>query len=310
MDHINLYPPIDPVQKGFLDAGDGHTLYWEVSGNPQGRPVVFLHGGPGAGTQPVFRRFFDPGRWRIVLFDQRGCGKSTPAASIAANTTAHLIDDMEALRRHLNIPAWTLFGGSWGSTLALAYGQAFPERVMGFFLRGVFLFRPSEVDWFLHGMGTFFPEAHDRFMRFLAPAGRDDVLTSYHRLLTDPSAAVHMPAAHSWYAYEEACARLIARTSVVPPDDGSALAMARIECHYMRHDGFLDPDQLLRDLPRIAHLPCTIVQGRYDVICPPSSAAELAGKWPGSRLIMVPDAGHSALEDGTRSALIAEVNRF
>ena len=310
MDHINLYPPIDPVQKGFLDAGDGHTLYWEVSGNPQGRPVVFLHGGPGAGTQPVFRRFFDPGRWRIVLFDQRGCGKSTPAASIAANTTAHLIDDMEALRRHLNIPAWTLFGGSWGSTLALAYGQAFPERVMGFFLRGVFLFRPSEVDWFLHGMGTFFPEAHDRFMRFLAPARRDDVLTSYHRLLTDPSAAVHMPAAHSWYAYEEACARLIARTSVVPPDDGSALAMARIECHYMRHDGFLDPDQLLRDLPRIAHLPCTIVQGRYDVICPPSSAAELAGKWPGSRLIMVPDAGHSALEDGTRSALIAEVNRF
>jgi len=310
VDHINLYPPIDPVQKGFLDAGDGHTLYWEVSGNPQGRPVVFLHGGPGAGTQPVFRRFFDPGRWRIVLFDQRGCGKSTPAASIAANTTAHLIDDMEALRRHLNIPAWTLFGGSWGSTLALAYGQAFPERVMGFFLRGVFLFRPSEVDWFLHGMGTFFPEAHDRFMRFLAPAGRDDVLTSYHRLLTDPSAAVHMPAAHSWYAYEEACARLIARTSVVPPDDGSALAMARIECHYMRHDGFLDPDQLLRDLPRIAHLPCTIVQGRYDVICPPSSAAELAGKWPGSRLIMVPDAGHSALEDGTRSALIAEVNRF
>ncbi len=309
MTNFDLYPPIDPSQKGFLETGDGHSLYWEVSGNLQGRPIVFLHGGPGAGTQGIFRRFFDPSRWKIILFDQRGCGKSKPAASIQDNTTAHLIADMELLRRHLNIEEWTLFGGSWGSTLALAYGQAHPDRILGFFLRGVFLFRRSEVDWFIHGMGRFFPEAHRRFISYLDQSERNDPLDSYSRRLNHADPMVHIPAAQTWYAYEEACARLIPRAPALRPDDESALAMARIECHYMKHDGFLSPNQLLGDMPRIAHLPCTIVQGRYDVICPPNSAVELAHRWPHCQLVIVPDSGHSALEEGTRKALISAVNQ-
>jgi proline iminopeptidase len=197
----DLYPPIDPLQKGFLDVGEGHSLYWEVSGNPNGRPILFLHGGPGASVQPIFRRFFDPQIWKIVLFDQRGCGKSRPAASIIDNTTDHLIADIERLRIHLEIQAWSLFGGSWGSTLALAYGQAFPERVLGFTLRGIFLFRPSEVDWFLHGMGRFFPEAQAKFKTYLPVSERGDVLEAYSRRLNHSDSMVHLPAAHAWYAY-------------------------------------------------------------------------------------------------------------
>ena len=301
---LDFHPPIDPFQKGSLAVGDGHRLYFEVSGNPDGRPVVFLHGGPGAGTQPIFRRFFDPERWKIILFDQRGCGLSTPSADIRANTTQDLIADMEKLRTHLNVPSWLLFGGSWGSTLALAYGQAFPERVTGFILRGVFLFRPREVDWFLTGMGHFFPEAWQRFTGFLPAPERGDLLSAYSARLNHPDPAVHFPAALSWYAYEEACARLLPRIPAIPPDETSALAMARIECHYMVNGGFMAPDQLLLDMPKIAHLPGIIVQGRYDVICPPCSASDLARSWPGSQLNMIPDAGHSALETGTKHALI------
>ena len=308
---MDLFPPVETHASGMLEVGDGHSLYWEVSGNPSGPVVLFVHGGPGAGTAPTYRRFFDPGFWRIVLFDQRGCGRSRPGSLIDANSTAHLVADMESLRRHLGVKRWLLFGGSWGSTLALAYGQAHPSRCTGFVLRGVFLFRPHEVEWFLSGMGHFFPEAWRRFMGFLPVTERGDVLAAYMRRLNDPDPLVHMPAAKAWCAYEEACARLL------PRDDGGAeaegpgvLAMARIEAHYMVHGGFLEPDQLLVDLPRIAHLPAIIVQGRYDVICPPATAEELARSWPGARLTILADAGHSAMETSTRMALVAAVEEM
>jgi proline iminopeptidase, Neisseria-type subfamily len=301
---MDLFPPIDPHAAGMLEVGDGHTVYWEESGNPRGVPVLFVHGGPGAGTAPPYRRFFDPSFWRIILFDQRGCGRSLPAASIHANTTAHLIEDMEALRRQLGVERWLLFGGSWGSTLALAYGQAHPARVLGFVLRGVFLFRRFETEWFLRGMATFFPEAHRRFAAPL-PAGETDLLGAYHRLLTDPDPAVHLPAARAWCAYEEACARLIPRGEGLSGESAACLAMARIECHYMVHDGFLAPDQLLDGMAAIADHPAVIVQGRYDMVCPPVSADDLAARWRRARLTMVADAGHSAMEPGIRLALVA-----
>lgn len=302
---MDLFPPIEPFQTGMLAVGDRHTLYWEVSGNPQGVPVLFLHGGPGAATAPAYRRFFDPSFWRIVLFDQRGCGRSVPAASVEANTTAHLVGDIEALRTLLGVDRWLLFGGSWGSTLALAYGQAHPDRVLGFVLRGVFLFRRGEVEWFLTGMGTFFPEVWRRFAAHVAPA--TDLLAAYHRRLRDPDPAVHLAAARVWCGYEEACARLMPRLDASDMAAAAALAMARIECHYMRHHGFLADNQLLRHLPAIAHLPCTIVQGRYDMVCPPAAADDLATAWPKARLVMLPDAGHSSMEPSIRAGLVGAV---
>ncbi len=304
---MDLFPPLDPFASGWLDVGDGHRMAWEVSGNPRGIPVVFLHGGPGAATAPPYRRFFDPAFWRIVLFDQRGCGRSSPNADLEANTTAHLVADIERLRVHLGIARWLTFGGSWGSTLALAYGQAHPERVLGFVLRGVFLFRPAEVEWFMTGMGRFFPEAWRAFTGHLAPHERVDLLAAYHRRLTDSDPAVQLAAAREWCAYEESCARLLPRPDRGTMDDAACLAMARIECHYMVNRGFLEPGQLLANLPRIAHLPAAIVQGRYDMVCPPATAEELARAWPGARLALVPDAGHSAMEPGVRTALVAAV---
>ncbi len=305
---LDFYPPITPHATGWLDVGDPHRLYWEVSGNPDGAAVLFLHGGPGAAVAAPYRRFFDPAFWRIVLFDQRGCGRSTPNASVEANTTADLIADMEKLRRHLGIERWLLFGGSWGSTLALAYGQAHPDRVAGFVLRGIFLFRPQEVAWFLDGMGLFFPEARRRLVEFLPEGERGDLLGAYYRRLLDFDPAVNLPAAQAWCAYEDACARLLPRAAATTgAEAGGSLSLARIECHYMVHGGFLAPGQLLGNMNRIAGLPATIVQGRYDMVCPPATAVELADSWPGSRLTLIPDAGHSAMEPGTRAALIEAV---
>lgn len=300
---MDLFPPVEPNATGMLEVGDGHTLYWEESGNPRGIPVLFVHGGPGAGCAPAYRRFFDPRFWRIVLFDQRGCGRSLPAAALHANTTQALVADMEMLRRHLGIERWVLFGGSWGSTLALAYGQSHPERALAFVLRGVFLCRPQEIEWFMTGMGTFFPDAQRRFAAHVA--GDDGApLQAWYRRLTDPDPAVHGPAARVWCGYEEACARLVPRGDGAEADGAACLSMARLECHYMINDGFLEPDQLLRHMGRIRHLPATIVQGRYDMVCPPVSAWDLAREWPGARLTMVPDAGHSAMEPGIRLALV------
>ena len=303
----DLYPPIECNASGMLQVDSRHSLYWEESGNPRGIPAVFLHGGPGAGCTPVYRRFFDPAVYRIVLFDQRGAGRSTPTAELADNTTQHLIADLERLRRHLRIERWLVFGGSWGSTLALAYGEAHPERCLGFVLRGVFLGSRREIDWFLYCMGTFFPEAWRAFLGPIPTAEREDLLGAYYRRLTNPDPAVHLPAAKAWCRYETSCSTLRPIPQNVAPlaAERGALALARIEAHYFVNSLFLKPDQLLTELHRIRRLPCVIVQGRYDVVCPPVSADELARAWPEADLHIVPDAGHSAMEPGTRTGLVA-----
>jgi proline iminopeptidase len=312
----DLFPEIGPFETGYLPLTDGHVMYWEQVGNPRGTPVLFLHGGPGAGAGAVHRRFFDPGFWRVVIFDQRGAGRSRPLGSLQANTTPHLVADIEALRRHLGIERWLLFGGSWGSTLALAYAQGFPHRVAGCVLRGVFLGRAEEVEWFLRGLSTIFPDAYATFAGFIPDAERGDLLGAYLRRLTDPDPAVHMPAARSWSVYEGSCSTLLPSPDSVSSfaQDRTALGLARIEAHYFAHKLFL-PDEmsdggLLGGMARIAHVPAEIVQGRYDVICPARTAFDLAAAWPAARLTVVPDAGHSALEPGVRRALVAAVERF
>jgi proline iminopeptidase len=289
-----------------------HTMYWEECGNPNGVPLLFIHGGPGGGSLPHHRRFYNPSCFRIVLYDQRGAGRSTPVAELADNTTAHLVDDIERLRRHLGIERWVLFGGSWGSTLALVYAEAHPARVVGLVLRGVFLATRAEVEWFIDGMRRIFPEAWREFNHFLPPAERADALAHYYRRLTDADPRTHRPAARAWDRYESACSTLLPKPagSSRPEGDAGALAIARIEAHYFTHDAFLAPNQVLDRLPRIRNLPCTIVQGRYDVICPPVSADALARAWPEAEYIVVPDAGHSVREPGTTRELVAAVQRM
>lgn len=267
---------------------------------------MFLHGGPGAGASPTHRRFFDPDHYRIIIFDQRGCGRSRPYAEIRENTTDHLVSDLEALRRVLGIDRWILFGGSWGSTLALAYGARWPERCAGFILRGVFFGTRREVDWFLFGMSMFFPEAHREFVNFLPEAERHDVLANYHRRLIDPDPGVHGPAALNWALYESACSNLLPRPSASPVRGGdvSALALARIEAHYFKHDLFLPESYIARAVASIRGVPATIIQGRYDMICPAATADALARHWPHARYVVVPAAGHSALEPGILAALV------
>ena len=303
-----------------LDVGGSHQLYWEQSGNAKGVPVVFLHGGPGAGVAPAYRRFFDPAAYRIVLFDQRGAGRSTPEASIDDNTTAHLIEDIEALRKHLGIERWVVFGGSWGSTLALAYGQAHPERCIGFILRGIFLFSADEIDWFMggdgQGMGRFFPEAYRAFSGFIPSSSRGDLLQAYYTRLIDPDPDIHKPAAAAWCAYENACSRLIPMGSKQKDSKGfgqyysGALSMARIEAHYMVNKGFLAPDQLIAGVKTIEEHPAVIIQGRYDMVCPIAAADRLAQAWPGAQYRIVADAGHSSMEPGIRSALVKATEDF
>jgi proline iminopeptidase len=307
-----LFGEIEPYASGRLPVDTPHVLHWEACGNALGTPVVFLHGGPGGGCLPHHRRFFDPAFWRIVLVDQRGAGRSTPVAAIEANTTMGLVSDLERLREHLRIERWLLFGGSWGSTLALAYAEAHPERCLGLVLRGIFLARPQEIDWFMQGMRMVFPEAWRTFEQFLPPEERHDLLGSYYRRLADPDPTIHIPAAQAWDRYEVACSTLLPPTEMPAAleNDATALAIARIEAHYFVHSAFIEDAQLLRHLPRIAHLPCTIVQGRYDIVCPPVTADELARKWPGAEYIIVPDAGHSVREPGITRALVAAVDRL
>lgn len=306
----SLYPDCAPRATGMLALDARHTMYWEECGNPNGVPLLFIHGGPGGGSLPHHRRFYDPLRFRIVLYDQRGAGRSTPVAELADNTTAHLVGDIERLRGHLAIDRWLLFGGSWGSTLALVYAQAHPERVLGLILRGIFLATRPEVEWFIDGMQRIFPEAWRDFTHFLPAVERADVLAHYYRRLTDPDPRIHRPAAQAWDRYESACSTLLPKPERNRHADADALAIARIEAHYFVHDAFLDPNQILDRLPRIRHLPCTIVQGRYDIICPPASADALARAWPEAEYIVVPDAGHSVREPGTMRELVAAVQRM
>jgi proline iminopeptidase len=308
----DLFPEIGPFETGYLPLSSNHVMYWEQVGNPRGRPVLFLHGGPGAGAGAVHRRFFDPEFWRVIIFDQRGAGRSRPLGGLDDNTTQDLVSDIETLRRHLGLERLLLFGGSWGSTLALAYAQACPERVIGCVLRGVFLGRPAEVDWFLHGLAAIFPDAHAAFAGFLPEEERGDILGGYLARLTNPDPAVHLPAARAWSIYEGSCSTLLPSPETVTSfaQDRTALGLARIEAYYFAHGLFLPPEGLLGNMHRISRVPAEIVQGRYDMICPARTAFELAAAWPAARLSIVPDAGHSALEPGIRRALVAAVERF
>lgn len=307
-----LHPPITPYASGMLDTPGVHRIYWETSGNPDGIPVLFLHGGPGSGTSPNHRRFFDPARYRIVLFDQRGCGRSTPHGELADNTTPHLVADMEALRTLLGIDTWLVFGGSWGSTLALAYAEAHPERCRGLVLRGIFLCRRSEIDWFLYGIRAFFPEAQRKLAEFIPEDERHDLLGAYHRRLLDPDPAAHQPAAHEWATFESSCSTLLPSPELVAAfcNDKTALSLARIEAHYFMNDIFLPEGSLLANVGRLRAIPAIIVQGRYDAVCPVVTADELARVWPEARYVIVPDAGHSAFEPSIARELVAACDRF
>lgn len=307
-----LFPEIEPFARGYLAVDPPHRLYWEECGNPQGVPALFLHGGPGAGATPSSRRFFDPQAYRIVVFDQRGAGRSTPPGAIESNTTRDLVADIETLRLHRGINRWLVFGGSWGALLALAYAQSHPRHCLGLILRGVFLGSRSEIDWFLTGMRRFFPEPWREFAQHLPTSERGDLLAGYYRRLTDADPAVHLPAARAWSRYEAACSTLIPADSALHPldDPDVALGLARIESHYFVHDCFLHEGALLAGVARLHGIPGVIVQGRYDMVCPPQSAHALASAWPRARFEIVPDAGHSALEPGTVDALVAATERF
>ncbi len=309
-----LYPEIEPYRTERLRVDDLHEIYFEESGNPQGRPVVFVHGGPGGGTEPKQRRYFDPERYRIVLFDQRGCGRSTPHASLERNTTWHLVADMEAIRERLGLERWMLFGGSWGSTLSLAYALRHPERVTALVLRGIFLLRRREIDWFYQeGASRIFPDAWEAYLAEIPPAERGDLLAAYHRRLTADDPATRIRAARAWSVWEGSTSRLfpdpelIARTG----EDTFAIAFARIECHYFVNRGFLESDGwLLAQAGRLRGIPGVIVQGRYDVVCPMESAWALHRAWPEAQLRIVPDAGHSASEPGIVHELITATDRL
>ncbi|UUX51152.1 prolyl aminopeptidase [Nisaea acidiphila] len=299
-----LFPRTAARRSGHLQVDDLHRIYWEQIGKSGGIPVVFLHGGPGSGISEAHRRFFDPETFDVVLFDQRGTGRSAPLAELRGNTTQDLITDIERLREHFGIEQWIVFGGSWGSTLALAYGEAHPERCLGFVLRGIFLGTEREVDWFLHGMGQFFPEAERRFVGFLPEQERGDLLAHYLRRLVAEDPEIHQPAADCWAGYEAACSSLLPLPAIGGEEPQRALSLARLEAHYFANRMFLEPGQLLAQLDRIRHLPAVIVQGRYDVICPISTAAQLAAAWPEAKFEIVPDAGHSAMEPGIARSLI------
>jgi proline iminopeptidase len=307
-----FYPPLDSHADGMLDVGDGHRIYWEVSGNPGGKPVVFLHGGPGSGTSPLQRRLFDPAAYRIVLFDQRGCGRSIPHVATKDpdehNTTWHLVDDMEALRTHLDIERWQVFGGSWGATLALAYAQRHPERVTEIILRGVFLLRRSELDWLYRGgAGALFPQEWATFSA-LAPDG--DVLAGYHRLVNEPDSSA--AAAIAWSNWEGAIASMNPTPGMAATygDPRFAVAFAKLALHYFTHAGWLADGQLIRDAGKLAGIPGRIVQGRYDVVCPPVTAWDLYHAWPGSTLNLLPRAGHSVTDLGVLDALLDATDEF
>ena len=312
LDSPRLFPPIEPYRHGLLKLDDIHTMYWEECGNPDGVPVLFLHGGPGGGLSPTHRRFFNPAHYRIILFDQRGAGKSTPLGEVRANTTPLLVQDIERLRELMKVEKWLVFGGSWGSTLALAYGEACPQRCLGFVLRGIFLCTRAEVDWFLHGMRWFFPEVHAAFTGLLPEGERADVLNAYAKRLFSDDPAVFVPAARAWSQYEGSCVLLEPRAETIAEfgSDTVSLGIGRLEAHYFLHHGFLEEDQLIRNVERIRHLPAVIVQGRYDMVCPPATAFRLHAAWPQSRLVMVGNAGHSAQEDGIAAALVEATEQF
>jgi proline iminopeptidase len=308
-----LYPEIDPFRTHRVAVDQPHELYVEECGVADGIPALFLHGGPGSGCESYHRRFFDPSRYRLVLFDQRGCGRSTPHAALEGNTTQALVQDIETIRRRLGIEKWLVFGGSWGSTLALAYAQAHPQRVSRLILRGVFLCRDEEIQWFYQdGASRIFPDYWRDFVAPITPAERHDMVTAYYRRLTGDNELARLAAAKAWSLWEGRTASLLPNESIVShfAHTRTALSLARIECHYFIHKAFLQPEQLLREAGKMADIPGVIVHGRYDLICPLKSAWELSQAWPAGRLEVIPDAGHAASEKGIRSALVAASDQF
>ncbi len=308
-----LYPPIETTLTGVLDVGAGHQLYYEVSGNPSGKPVVVLHGGPGSGTNPQMRRFFDPDAYRIILFDQRGSGKSAPHASIQNNTTWDLVSDIETLRTTLQVDRWQVFGGSWGSTLALAYAQSHPDRVTELVLRGIFMGRRKELDWlYRFGTSEIFPEAWEKFVEPIPQHERGDVLRAYQKQLTSEDPETRLSAARSWSIFEGSTSQLVPSEDLIQTfgSDSFAVSLAQIEVHYFVNRCFMDDDQLLRDVEKIRRIPGVIVHGRYDALCPAANAYELAAAWPEAELYITPDAGHSAFEPANVHELVMATDRF
>ncbi|WP_372573496.1 prolyl aminopeptidase [Ruegeria jejuensis] len=307
-----LYPPIDPFDQRMIDVGQGHRIYVEQCGNSNGRPVVVLHGGPGGGCSPAMRRYFDPDVYRVILFDQRGCGRSRPHASVQDNTTTHLLSDIEVIRRQLEIDSWAVFGGSWGATLALVYAQAHPDRVAHLILRGVFLMTRAELDWFYGGgAGKFWPEPWERFSALIPEDERDDMIAAYHRRLFSGDLQEETRYGRAWSAWENALASIHSNGSTGESPGDYARAFARLENHYFMNDGFLEFDgQILANMDRIAHIPGHIVQGRYDMICPPTSAWKLSERWPSCQLKMVRNAGHALSEPGISAELVRIMDRI
>jgi proline iminopeptidase len=309
----DLYPKIKPFATHSLDVGAGHVLYVEESGEPDGIPVLFVHGGPGAGCAPYHRCFFNPEKYRIILFDQRGSGQSTPHAALIENTTPLLVEDMERIRELLGIKQWLLFGGSWGSTLSLVYAETHPDRVLGLILRGIFLCRPHEIKWFYQeGASHIFPDYWEEYLQPIPQAERADMVAAYYQRLTSDNELERMAAAKAWSKWEGRTSTLHPSKTVVDhfSEPHNALSLARIECHYFTHHSFLEPNQILRDANRLAEIPGIIVQGRYDVVCPMQSAWDLYNAWSQAELQVIPDAGHSALETGIIDALVRATDSF
>ena len=309
-----LYPPIKPFHKFYIEVSTLHTIYVEESGNPAGKPVIFLHGGPGGGIEPIYRQYFNPKKWRIIIFDQRGCGKSIPHAELKENTTWNLVEDIEKIRLYLNIKKWIVFGGSWGSTLALTYAISYPDRCKGLILRGIFLLRKTEIDWFYQqGCSNIYPDAWENYKNIIPKNERSNFVKAYYKRLTSKNKKVRLKASKSWAKWEASTSKLIPDKKSLHhfDDDKTAEAFARIESHYFINKGFFDTDAwLLDNIKQIEHLPSVIIQGRYDVVCPMTSAWELSQKWKSSQLIIVDDAGHSMLVQGIQIKLIVFTEKF
>ncbi|MCI5060480.1 MAG: prolyl aminopeptidase [Alphaproteobacteria bacterium] len=310
---LELFPPLKPYSSGYLSVEEPHEIYWEQSGNPEGVPIVFLHGGPGGGCSPTYRQFFDPDHYRIILFDQRGAGRSTPHACLENNTTQALIEDIEKIRNHLGIEKWHIFGGSWGSTLALSYAVQHADKCLGLILRGIFLMEKLEIDWLLYGMKTIFPESWEELVDMIPEDEHGDLLSAYHkRLIETDNEEERLQAAIRWSLYESSCASLIPNYETITTDEqkAHALAISIIECHYFHNQLIAPENSLLNHIDKFRHVPAAIIQGRYDMVCPIITAHKLHQAWPEADYVIVPDGGHSALDPAIRSRLIEATQNF